>query len=76
MTSAENSVSEPPNLRIFWRRIPPDPPTKFVLSTLAILKKKRKEKTRYGPVITRDSNQGTRLKLSFVFIYTILTLIE
>ena len=35
MTSAENSFSEPPNLKIFWGRIPPDPPTKFVLSTLA-----------------------------------------
>ena len=27
MTSAENSVSEPPNLKIFWGRIP-DPPYK------------------------------------------------
>ena len=27
MTSAENSVSEPPNLNIFWGRIP-DPPYK------------------------------------------------
>ena len=25
MTSAKNSVSEPPNLKIFWGRIPPDP---------------------------------------------------
>ena len=25
MTRADNSVSEPPNLNIFWRRIPPDP---------------------------------------------------
>ena len=24
MTTAENSVSEPPNLKIFWGRIPPD----------------------------------------------------
>ena len=35
MTRAENSFSEPPNLKIFQGRIPPDPPTKFVLSTLA-----------------------------------------
>ena len=32
MASAENSVSEPPNLKFFWGRIPPDrlppPPTK------------------------------------------------
>ena len=27
MTSAKNSVSEPPNLKIFWRRTPRDPPT-------------------------------------------------
>ena len=26
MASAENSVSEPPNLNFFWGRIPPDPP--------------------------------------------------
>ena len=30
MTSSENSVSEPPNMKIFWGRIPTDPPTKFV----------------------------------------------
>ena len=36
MTSVENSVSEPPNLKIFWGRIPPDPPTRFVPSALAI----------------------------------------
>ena len=28
MISAENSISEPPNLKIFWGRIPPDPPYK------------------------------------------------
>ena len=26
MTSAENSISEPPNLKIFWGRIPQTPP--------------------------------------------------
>ena len=36
MTSAENSVSEPPNLNIFWGRIP-DPPTRFVPSALPIM---------------------------------------
>ena len=30
MTSAENSISEPPNLNIFWRRISPDPPTRLL----------------------------------------------
>ena len=28
MSNAENSVSEPSNLKIFWGRIPPDPPTR------------------------------------------------
>ena len=37
MTSAEDSVSEPPNLKIFWGRIPTDPPTKLVPSALAII---------------------------------------
>ena len=35
MTSAENNVSEPPNLKISWGRISPDPPTRFVASALA-----------------------------------------
>ena len=29
MTSAENSVSEPPNLKHFLGRIPPDPPPPY-----------------------------------------------
>ena len=37
MTSAENNVSEPPNLTIFGGGIPPDPPKRFVLSALAII---------------------------------------
>ena len=40
MTSAENCVSEPPNLKIFWGRIPPDPPpapTRLLPSALAIM---------------------------------------
>ena len=61
MTSAENSVSEPPNLKPFWGRIPLDPLAKFVPSALAILpppphplpKNKQTNKTRYSPVITR-----------------------
>ena len=35
MSSAENSVSEPSNLKIFWGRIPPDPPTRGVPLALA-----------------------------------------
>ena len=59
MTSAENSASEPPNLKPFWWRIPPDPLTKFVPSALAISRplppppKNKTNKTRYSPVITR-----------------------
>ena len=34
MTSAENNVSEPPNLKISWGRIPADPPTRLVASPL------------------------------------------
>ena len=36
VTSAKNSVSEPPNWKIFWGRIPPDPPTRLLPSALAI----------------------------------------
>ena len=35
MTSAENSVQEPPNLKISWGRIPPDPPTRLMASAFA-----------------------------------------
>ena len=60
---AENSASEPSNLKIFWGRIPPDPPTKFVPSALAILPPipppPPKKKTRYGPVITRREPRHT-----------------
>ena len=39
MTSAENSISEPPNLKIFLGEYtrPPDPPTRLVPSALAIM---------------------------------------
>ena len=37
MTSAENSISEPPNLKFLGGRTPPDPPTRLVRSTLAIM---------------------------------------
>ena len=38
MTSAENSVSVPPNLKNFWgSRIPPDPPTRLLPLALAIM---------------------------------------
>ena len=37
MTSAENNISEPPNLKILWGRIAPDPPTRLLHSALAIM---------------------------------------
>ena len=37
MTSAEKSVSEPPNMKIFWGMIPPYPPTRLVPSALTII---------------------------------------
>ena len=37
MTSAENSVSKPPNLKIFWGKISPELSTRLVPSALAIL---------------------------------------
>ena len=48
MTSAENSISEPPNLKIFWGRIPPDPTTRLVPSALAIMPPRYK-KPSYSP---------------------------
>ena len=65
MTSAENSASEPPNLKPFWWRIPLDPLTKFVPSALAIWPppppppQKKQNKTRYSPVITRRKPRHT-----------------
>ena len=51
MTSAENSFSEPPNLKIFWERIPPHTPTRLVTSALAIMHPPPPltEKPSYGP---------------------------
>ena len=37
MTSAENSVSAPQNLKIFWGRIPADPATRLLLLALSIM---------------------------------------
>jgi len=51
MTNAEKSVSEPPNLKIFWGRIPLDPPTRFVPSALEIMPPRNK-KLSYGPAFT------------------------
>ena len=60
MTSAENIISEPPNWKIFWERIPPDPPTRLVPWALAImppLPPPRYKKPSYSPDTTL-SNQA------------------
>ena len=36
-TSAENSVSEHPDLKTFWGKVPPDPPTRLLPLALAIM---------------------------------------
>lgn len=51
---SETSVSEPPNWKIFWGRIPPDPPTRLLPSALAISSPPRppvKKRPSYGPNI-------------------------
>ena len=53
MTSVDDSVSEPPNLKIFWGKIPPHPPTRLLPSALAIMPPhppRRYKKPSYGPV--------------------------
>ena len=49
MTSAKNSVSGPPNLKLFWGRTPRDPPTRLVPSALAIMRPRYKNSS-FGPV--------------------------
>ena len=52
VTSAKNSVSEPPNWKIFWGRIPPDPPTRLLPSALAFYSPPPppvKKRPSYGP---------------------------
>ena len=58
LTSAENSVSEPPNLKTFLVRIPPTPHTRPLPSALAIMPPPpppppRYKKPSYGPVARR-----------------------
>ena len=59
MTSAEseNSASEPPNLKPFWGRIPPDP-----LAILLLPPPIKNKQTKLATALkSRDANQGTRL---------------
>ena len=46
----ESNVSEPPNLKIFWGRIPPDPPTSFLSLALSIRPPPITKILCYGPV--------------------------
>ena len=58
MANAENSVSEPPNLKFFWGRIPPDPPTRVVPSALKIMPPVTKNLASYGPIITKTAKRA------------------
>ena len=49
MTSAENRVSEPPNLKIFWRSMTPDPPCKTLAFGTRDNAPSRYKNPRYGP---------------------------
>ena len=60
MTSTENNVSEPPNLKIFWGTIPRYPSTSLVPSVLAIMPPVTKT-TSYGPVIMCQSLTSTSI---------------
>ena len=55
MTSAKNSVLEPPNLKIFWGRTPRDPPYKACASARAIMPPRYK-KSSFGPVYASWGN--------------------
>ena len=77
-TSVENSILEPPNLKIFWGRIPPDPPHKvrtFGNHDNAPLHYKN---TSYGPAacsILDRSGLKARTKYTLEHIFQ-LTLIQ
>ena len=59
MTSAENNISEPPNLKIFCGRIPHTSPTRLVHSALVIMPPLQKPSN--GPVHRNEY----RCKLSY-----------
>jgi len=66
MTSAENSVSEPPNLRIFWGRISPVPPKRLVPSALARvppLDKNPSHGPGFGLVMKQECEKRTGAKI-------------
>ena len=58
MTSAENSISEPPNLKIFWGRITLDSPTRLLPSALAIM-----------PPVTKNLAPSKESELTAIKLY-------
>ena len=54
MTSAENSVSEPPNLKIWGGKIPPHKVCAFPTRDNA----PRYKKPSYGPIITKTAKRA------------------
>ena len=59
MTSAENNVSEPPNLKIFWEGYP-QIPYKARVFGLAIMPSPVTKKPSYGPVAVSNSLPGKK----------------
>ena len=69
MTSTENGVSEPPNLKDFWEPIPPDPPTRLVPSALTIMHPPPQSVTKnpsYGPGVAVSFFSKIQLKWSII----------
>ena len=64
VTSAQNSISKPPNLKIFLGRIPPDPFTRLVPSTCPPVTKKPS----YGLTLTSQKWDLTEQKFLRVVI--------
>ena len=58
MTSAENSISEPPNLKILGGRITPDSPTRLVPLALAIM-----------PPVTKNLAPSKESELTVIKLY-------
>ena len=55
MTRTKNSVSEPPNLKIFWGKIPPHKVCAFATRDNAPV---TKNLASYGPIITKTAKRA------------------
>ena len=79
MTSAESSVSEPPNLNNFWGRIPQAPLTRLVPSALATVPPFTKNlATALARSISdppQRANNPLRARLSYSSLYPMVTIV-